>query len=405
MTAAEVSVEDLSAGTKGKPRLPSLTGLRFIAAFLVVINHVGMTTVPRFAPEASLAGGFYYGAGALGVSFFFILSGFVLTWVSRANDSAGLFWRRRAAKVLPNSVVTWVAATLLALVTGAGVAWGHALPTLFLVQSWIPNQHILLDLRLNTPTWSLACELLFYLCFPLVARWVRKIPAHRLWAWTIGIVLAILAMPQLARLLPDQELIHDVAGPWLPGWSTMFFPPVRMLEFVLGILMAHIVLRGRWTGFGLGKAISLTAAAYVLTVFVGEYTGQVAVTALPLALLVAAAATADVRKGRTVFGGRKMVFLGEISFSLYVVHWLVIAYGPLDGANPDLWSIPETVPHLAVAAVLSVGIALVLAVGLYLGVEKPLMRRWSRPARASDRDMHDATPASPARTDDGQPRQ
>src|ERR1700755_2106401 len=82
-------------------RLPSLTGMRFLAAFLVFAFHATFAL-----PLRDTALGVHYAnlvskAGYVGVGFFFILSGFVLTWTVRPGDSAGQFWRRRFAKVFP----------------------------------------------------------------------------------------------------------------------------------------------------------------------------------------------------------------------------------------------------------------------------------------------------------------
>ncbi|MGH3417733.1 MAG: acyltransferase family protein, partial [Actinocrinis sp.] len=102
-----VSARDL------RPRLDSLTGLRFLAAALVFFFHGSIEFV--FANQATQHG-YLTGAataGFVGVSFFFVLSGFVLTWSARPNDRARAFWRRRFFKIAPNYVVTYVAALIL----------------------------------------------------------------------------------------------------------------------------------------------------------------------------------------------------------------------------------------------------------------------------------------------------
>ncbi len=86
------------------PGSPSLTGLRFIAAALVFAFHSSLTNFPLspFADE-DVAHGYewlFSKAGWIGVSFFFILSGFVLTWSSRGGDTLTSFWRRRLAEDL-----------------------------------------------------------------------------------------------------------------------------------------------------------------------------------------------------------------------------------------------------------------------------------------------------------------
>ncbi|WP_157659573.1 acyltransferase family protein, partial [Burkholderia ubonensis] len=101
-----------------RPKLPSLTGSRFWAAFLVFLFHASLpsdlapyadpTTQRVFAAIVSKA-------GWLGVSYFFILSGFIMVWSAKDNDTVGDFYLRRFAKIYPTHCLTWV----LAFVVGA----------------------------------------------------------------------------------------------------------------------------------------------------------------------------------------------------------------------------------------------------------------------------------------------
>jgi peptidoglycan/LPS O-acetylase OafA/YrhL len=97
--------------------------MRFIAALMVFAFHVSLEGV--FADKP--VGDGYYTAvnkfGFAGVSFFFILSGFVLTWSARETDTARRFWRRRLVKIYPNHVVTWAAAAVLMLALGPAFGW------------------------------------------------------------------------------------------------------------------------------------------------------------------------------------------------------------------------------------------------------------------------------------------
>ena len=169
-----------------------------------------------------------------------------------------------------------------------------------------------------------------------------------------------------------------------------FFPPVRMLEFVLGMFTALIIINGRWLRrWPLPVAL---AVATVGLIAAGGATppilGFVAVSALPLAFLVGAAANADINGNGSSLGSRVMVFLGEISFALYMVHWLVVVHGwigrhsPTWGANPA--DAPTTWGTVLTYAGLTIVTSLVLAWALYALVERPIMRRWSRPAAKRD---------------------
>ncbi|MET9394875.1 acyltransferase [Streptomyces sp. NPDC006624] len=363
-------------------RLPSLTGMRFAAAFMVLICHIGIVLVPRVhKPWLDWTEPYVYALGPTGVVFFFVLSGFVLTWAARPGDTRALFWRRRLVKIYPNHLVTLGAAVALMLLTGQAVTAANTLPTLFLVQSWIPDQEVVLNYTSNAPTWSLACELLFYLTFPALLPLLRRIRAGRLWWWLGGVALLICALPFVALLLPEQPMMTNTETPWWPLWFTYYFPLSRMLEFVLGMLTARIVLSGRWIGLPLVPATLLAGASFVVTAgLLPEMYSQTSAIALFLALLIAAGATADVRGRPTFFRTRTMVLLGEISFALYMVHWLVILHGPMRMIDAGGWTGRTTIPRALLEGSLTVVITLVLAWLLHRLVERPAVRRWSRPA-------------------------
>ena len=100
--------------TRAFSRLESLTGMRFLAALLVFGCHAAV--LGYFAPETELRlMKFTYSGGWIGVVFFFVLSGFVLTWSVRPGDTPRAFWRRRVCKIYPNHLVTALAAILLAM--------------------------------------------------------------------------------------------------------------------------------------------------------------------------------------------------------------------------------------------------------------------------------------------------
>lgn len=382
-------------------RLPSLTGLRFIASAMVLLCHTGMSIVTRAAP-GSTAWAYVYEAGVIGVTFFFVLSGFVLTWTSKAGDTKRAFWRRRVVKIFPNHIVTLVAALILMASAGVAVSVPDILPTILLQQSWFVSQDIILLYNPNGPTWSLTCEIFFYLIFPFMLPLLRRIRPERLWGWAGAVVVLMAAVPFIAKVLPAEPLLVQTTSSWPQTWFIYYFPVTRALEFVLGVLVGLIVVNKRWRGPGVLVSGLLAIAGYAVSAqLVGTYSGF-AIAAVPIALLIAAVATADIRGRRTAFGGRKMVWLGEISFALYMVHWLVVSYGPLDAANPMTWTTPLNWSEAIGDAVLTIAICLVLAWLLYAFVERPAMRAWSRPAKGGGR--LSAVPDVPLPVGDGRRR-
>ncbi|WP_369390936.1 acyltransferase family protein [Streptomyces sp. CG1] len=369
--------------TNQQSRLPSLTGMRFVAAFMVLLCHVGTSVIPRLQNHGlAKYQRFFESSGPTGVSFFFILSGFILTWVARSKDTRRSFWRRRLAKIYPSHLVTLAAAVLLMLSAGITVTAANTVPTLFLVQGWIPRQDVILNYGSNTPSWSLACEVLFYLAFPWILVLARRIRPQRLWGWVAATTVGIFAVPFLAQLLPAEPYMPLTTNSWWATWLTYYFPGTRLLEFVLGILMALIVLNKRWIGLKPGAALLLAAAAFVGGAYLPGVYSSVAPTALPLALAIAALATADVRSRWTPFNNRVFVWLGEISYAFYMVHFLVVSYGPIGAAHRENWMKPLSAHGALVDAGMTLAISLVLAWLLHVLVENPAMRRWGRSADA-----------------------
>ncbi|WP_406294451.1 acyltransferase [Embleya sp. NBC_00888] len=361
---------------KKQSTLPSLTGMRFFAALMVFLAHA---SDQRFFRDAGFSADFndvVRGSGYVGVAFFFVLSGFVLTWSARAGDTARAFWRRRAAKVYPNTVVAVVLAAILLSTTDRVLEARVLIPNLLLIQSWIPDLEIFLGV--NPPTWSLACELFFYLSFPLLLVGIKRIPGRYLWPAAAGVAAVVAVMPLVAELIQGGVMFPPPVSVSFPRfWFVYAFPPVRMLEFVLGMLMARIVLSGRWIPLGRLPALALAIGAFVGLKHASTLFSIVAVMVVPIALLISSVAAADVRGARSWLGSRFVVRLGEISFAFYLLHQLVLSYGHRWLGLHRTWSTPGAFGVLAALLV----VALALSAVLHAVVEQPAMARFARPRR------------------------
>lgn len=371
--------ERRTVAARNLSRLPSLTGMRWVAAFLVFVFHLSYVGGPVGAAVGTVVGR----AGYLGVTFFFILSGFVLTYSARPADTARKFWRRRVAKIFPNHWATFLLAGVLLVVTGQAFGVGDAILNLFLVQDWVPRMSAWISM--NSVSWSLSCELLFYLLFPLLLRLIRRIPEHRLWL-ALGVVVGlILATPFVIQFaVPGTPRIpFSSFGPvsYTQLWLVYFFPPVRGLEFVLGIVVARLVMSGRWVRVGMLPAASLVVVGQVVALSTASsfYLLSVsAVPSLPAALLIAAGATADINGAPSPYRGRTMVYLGEISFAFYMVHEIVVTYAQGAFSGGAAWNAPMPLSRWLLFSVVALAIAVGLAALLYKYVEAPSLRRFSR---------------------------
>lgn len=382
-SVAGIQRTDMAAPAPAKrraSRLDTLTGLRFPAALLVFLFHASLpyAEVRLFANNA-LEQDFtrvLAQAGALGVTFFFALSGFVLTWSARPGDTAPSFWRRRFIKIVPNYAVAWTLA--MVLYAAANTEVYRAVLSFFMLQVWVPD--FATNLAVNPPSWSLAVEAIFYLSFPLLYLGIKRIRAARLKYWICGTIAAVFATPLLTYALvpagtammdnePDTSAVHF--------WFAYVLPLPRLLDFALGILVARAVMSGRWRNIGMVWSGALLAVSYAIASYVPHLYGQRAVCLIPAVLLIAAGALADDEGRFSLFRNRAMIWLGEVSFAFYLLHYVVLAY-TRQLLGVELFSTPVAVALL----VAEVGITLVLSWALYALVERPITRRWSRSRKA-----------------------
>lgn len=375
--------ERIPAGPGGPvARLESLTGLRWFAALAVFTLHVNIfVPLPVIGPLA--------GFGGTGVAFFFVLSGFVLTWTATHGDTPGRFYGRRFARIWPLLLVTTVLSIGVAhgfdFLTGSDALFA-TLTSLVGLQAWFPGG------ILNAPNpvaWSLSCEAFFYAVFPFIIRPVLRLGLRGL-AWlALAAAAATWGVRQWLFLAHPELNVFTVTGSDTGLFATMS-PIARLGEFVLGMAVAAAVRRG-WR-----SPVGLRPAGAVLAVFIGglwlwaehpEWSGVIPYDVsnplgAPLfALLIAAAATRDVRpaKDRTpLLAGRALTTLGMWSYAFYLVHFTVIyavvwALEGKPGQGPGGPPAAEWA-HLWPAAV-ALAASIAAAGLLYRLVEHPLERR------------------------------
>ncbi|WGM20719.1 acyltransferase [Paenarthrobacter sp. OM7] len=339
-------------------RLDALTGLRFYAALLVFAFHISLSRF--YLGDSGLVEPLQFilkNGGWFGVTFFFILSGFVLMWSARAGDTPGRFIWRRIAKIVPNHAVTFFIALAIG---GLGASTiGEAVANLLLVHAWIPADTAFFSI--NHPSWSLSAELFFYLAFPFVLPLVNRIPRHRLLLIGAALIGLITLAPLAAGLLPAGELFgpnhaqSPLFGASIPQiWAVYALPPVRLLEFALGMLAARAVRERNLPTIPLGPSLLLAALGYGGSLFLPITWQMDAAYVIPVLLLVIAAAQDTSPPG--IFASPAAVRLGELSFAFYMVHDIILTLTRTIVGPATLQPLPAAITILA-AFVLSLGCA------------------------------------------------
>ncbi|MEZ5848703.1 MAG: acyltransferase [Geminicoccaceae bacterium] len=292
-----------------------LTSLRFFAAAWVLALHYAM----EMPVQLDGFTGFFYN-GRMGVDFFFVLSGFILTHVyldSLEQERFG-FWRfvqKRLARLYPLHVVC-ILLIIGYMIAGALIGVAVRNPDVYGLERLWPNLLLLhawgtLDgMSWNYVSWSISAEWFAYLIFlPLSLVFVRWRAGS-----TVKLLASVLFLAVMTAWAPaqfDRPLTH----------LTHDFGILRILpEFTLGIALYHFSTdfdlddkRGPWVF--LAAVLALVAVAHF------DLGGLWAV--LLLAFIIFAAASLE-RQGRLAFlGNRVLVYLGETSYSLYMLHAIV----------------------------------------------------------------------------------
>lgn len=316
--------------------IPALTGLRFVAAFAVFVEHA------REIFHLPIPG--YSMVGGLAVAFFFVLSGFILGYVYRGRmqrKDIGRFWLSRWARIWPLHIATLVLYSLAhrnPVLPADAAEWGMLATNVALVQTWSTSLDQVLSF--NGVSWSISVELFFYALFPL-----STLLSNRGFAAFYGLLLvAIGTAVSLAAHYNDPP--RSLETPLLV--FVKFGPPMRLVEFATGIAVARLLSAGFatrlaatratvHTGFELlaiaGIALWWTLLGPsnwiysfldlndypVLAYYLNAGPGFVP----PFALLVFTMAWSRGFLSRFL-ATRPMVFLGEASFALYLVHRTVM---------------------------------------------------------------------------------
>ncbi|WP_334173090.1 acyltransferase family protein [Sinomonas sp.] len=332
-------------------RLDSLTGLRFLAAAAVALMHgFGRYDIP------------VVNLGFVGVSFFFVLSGFVLTWADTVGAGTGVFLRNRLAKLFPLSAATLAVAALIPVAPNSSRL--SFLQNLTLTQAWRPSSAS----SFNPVAWSLSTEAFFYLLLPALLKAMHRFSVREL----IGTVVFLLVLQPLMGTA-FQLTVGVRVGAWAAHFLTYNFPPYRLAEFVVGVALALLLKAGYVPSHvaQLGAAAAATAGATLtLAADLLRVTLWWASEALMLPaviVLIWTAARRELSGSSQLLSSPRLVALGDRSFSFYMVHYIVLgAVGLLVAQGPQSlpwWLVP---PSLLAAAVVA-GLA-------YRFVEKPCER-------------------------------
>ena len=376
-----------------RPQLAALTAARFFAAFQVLLFHLwgmdGLTWTPKWLQT-------FASAGYTGVTFFFVLSGFIFVY-TYADKPINLreFWRARLAHLCPytfwrfcsqrhcfshRTSLRWRPRRHGRYDMGLTVAL-----VLTIMQAWIPQA----ALGWNVVSWSVSVEIFFYSMFPWLIARLRNISNRGLVlvggaSWAVSVSLAVI------------YALSSRMGPFFrrafPFWRLMVVcnPLLRLPEFLFGLACGIWFVREQHTA----------KWATLLTLLgVGGVLGPIAASsAIPhpiLATGLMAPAYAAVICGlalrpRWIAALERplLVLLGEASYALYLLHGLVLIVAMfIIQPNPNG-------PVSPIRALMATCAAVLVSVLVFRFVDAPLRRRLRGQKADQSRTCRDITPES-----------
>lgn len=312
------------------PYRPEIDGLRAFAVFTVIINHFNKEILPN---------------GYLGVDIFFVISGFVITssLSQRQNknfkDFISGFYERRVKRLIPALsafvLITSIATCLfnpfpgLSILTGLTSLFGFS--NIFLLAR--STDYFAQSTELNTfmHTWSLGVEEQFYILFPFLIWFSGFGRQSRNGARNLFLIIGILAIASLIGFLYLYPIKQSTA---------YFLMPTRFWEIAAGCLLFIGFQRRKFIEQFLQKASPTLVLVLIIGVMYLPFSlstiSTVSVVALSVVLI------ASLKKETliyTFFTSAKIVYIGQISYSIYLWHWCVLSISRWT-VGIHWWSVP-----------------------------------------------------------------
>ena len=352
---------ELSSTVGKKAYFAGLAGIRGVGAVWVFIFHLKIAMSDKLVPVVS--------AGHMGVDLFFLLSGFVLAHACRGTDDwtvqdYGRFVQARAVRIFPLHLFGLAALLLIVLAWpdfaasfsdgaerfSAGAFFANAL----LIQNW----DIWMPTSWNTPAWSLSAEWFGYLLLPAAVALTRRVGSR---AAAVALCYACLVVLILALASQGE-------------WSIGVLGRMGFTRMVCEMACGCFLYRAFSQGWRVGDAGSLAGLGLFGLGILLPNADALALLAIPLIVLGAAENGTTLSRALSL---RPAVFLGEISFSIYLTHWII-----LEAVHRALPPRASSLSGLTTFRIAAIGLlVIVVSILTHRLIELP-SQRWGRSINA-----------------------
>jgi peptidoglycan/LPS O-acetylase OafA/YrhL len=296
--------------------LPALTGVRFFAAFYVVLSHSLPWVATRF--RIPWPAKIFLSNGYLAVAMFFLLSGFILAYTYdgqiAGNRNRARFWEARFARIYP----VYLLSLVLAYWFERGLHVKTQIAVLTMTQAWNPLSPETVG-AWNYPAWTLSVEAFFYLVFPFLLPFLSRRSTVALRCIGIACLVVTVFGHTPWEGLQNRESL-DSAGSLIP------LPIWRLPEFLLGVVLGLYFLRTdsshQKPSRPVTVALAITGILLALSLPLGKW---VSLVIIPFAVLIYELACAN-NWLATILSTRWMVLLGGASYAIYLLQFPVRAW-------------------------------------------------------------------------------
>ncbi|WP_143149867.1 acyltransferase family protein [Chryseobacterium takakiae] len=331
-------------------KISQITFTRFVAAMAIVISHFNKDLFLykiRFISDIFLRAN-------VGVSYFFILSGFIMIIAYHKKEKIGYldFYRNRVARIYP----LYIVGLLLYFFTRySDISFYKSFLYLLGIQSWIPGKALIL----NFPGWSISVEFLFYLVFPWLYNYLYSKGNKSIWIIAVLIWIGTQVFSNLYVHSPAYKGPHTESHEF-----SHYFPLWHINEFLIGNIAGLLFVKNRKEkNYDLAVVVFFMAILLSL-IFIplNFHNGLMAVFFVPVIYLISCNNGLITK----IFAIKPLEFLGEISYAVYIIHIPVLYivrsflwdYFQMSESNTLFW--------------IYMPVLMIVSAALYQFVEKPM---------------------------------
>lgn len=291
-------------------KLEQLTFTRFLASISIVVFHFGLDVFPFNSIYLTSL----FSQANIGVSYFFILSGFVMVIAYYNHDKIEYinYYKNRFARIYPIYFIGLLIFVLFQISNSNFISFTELFLNSFLLQAWYSGR----ALSLNFPGWSISVELFFYILFPLIINFYLKTKFKGIFNYAV--ILFWLFSQIILHLLYNSNFYKGYPS---VSHDFIFYNPLMHLnEFLIGIISAFYFLNHKKIYKKIDVIILTFVVLLVLFLKINNviilHNGFMAILFVPIIILLSLNTNGII----TIFFKNKyLILLGEISFGIYIL--------------------------------------------------------------------------------------